>query len=103
MLVLGGHPKRQPLGNSQLSCREQAPHNAAREGRVDRGSKALDARGTRGLTGRGERAQETLEGWTEVEPHGGSGDRQPRQKERASAKVARNKTGKRRRGRSRAA
>lgn len=46
MLVLGGHPKRQPLGNSQLSCREQAPHNAAREGRVDRGSKALDARGT---------------------------------------------------------
>lgn len=56
-----------------------------------------------GLTGRGERAQETLEGWTEVEPHGGSGDRQPRQKERASAKVAGNKTGKRRRGRSRAA
>lgn len=42
----GGAPQEAALGELTVECREQVPHNAAREGRVDRGSKALDARGT---------------------------------------------------------
>lgn len=58
----GGAPQEAALGELTVERCEQVPHNAAREGRVDTGSKALDAQRTRGRTGKGEGAQETLEG-----------------------------------------